>query len=439
MHHSLRGLDSESEARRQESPETPISLRNLSPPPTTQLEPPLTRTSAVPVVGHVQVQAALGAEPSDLATASSPRSRPSPSIVPGATPGDVTVAAHPPATHSQTAPLTSTPTVPAPIPAAAPSSAPTNPSTQSNPQPFPRQPPSATSGKTPRQRRFRKWFTRPFPLPPLRQNLNFQLPTSRRLKRWFSLLPSLPPLPFLLPQTLRFRLPANSRLRRWFTTPPSLPSLPQAIRFRLPATSRLKSWFTSAPSLPSLSQSFRFRLPANSRLRKWFTTPPSLPSFPQTLTKKIRLPVVLLLAVLLFVLITLTAWKSDALAWPLASISTSSGILLLSILAKLTDWALLGVTDEAWLRLQWGPLLERGGDLLTFLVMDSGMQGWWKVLVASSVPGSKFADRVKRLAKIQRVDIVPGPRFWSFLRWVWCTLIARLMTVLDLGLGAADR
>ncbi len=82
---------------------------------------------------------------------------------------------------------------------------------------------------------------------------------------------------------------------------------------------------------------------------------------PQNLSLPANSRPALHVAALLLVLITLIAWQSDALAWPLARISTSSGILLVSILTKLTDWALLGVTDQAWLRLQWGRFWRRVG------------------------------------------------------------------------------
>ncbi|KAK0701200.1 hypothetical protein B0T21DRAFT_455922 [Apiosordaria backusii] len=160
-----------------------------------------------------------------------------------------------------------------------------------------------------------------------------------------------------------------------------------------------------------------------NRLNTWLSRISTIPP-PTTFVKRIRqqleIPTILLITLLLFIFATLVSWQAHNLDWPLARIPIPSGILLLTVVAKFTDWALASVTNDAWERLQWGPLLQRRGNLLTFLVMSSGFGAWWRVLFSSEVqPGEETRwGRMRRLVTKQgwKRRWRTGPRFWSFVR-----------------------
>ncbi|KAK0666053.1 hypothetical protein QBC41DRAFT_358421 [Cercophora samala] len=226
-------------------------------------------------------------------------------------------------------------------------------------------------------------------------------------------------------------LPADTQHNPAESTPavPSLPnspqppvtnfSTPQIIHHQHPAN--LPSSGSSGPSNNPSSPNLPTRL---SKLLSRLSTLPTPPIITR-LQKHLNVPTILLITLLLFIFVTLISWQAHNLDWPLARIPTPSGILLLTIVAKFTDWALAGVTDDAWERLQWGPLLQRDrGNLLTFLVMGGGLGSWWRVLFSSGVqPGEETRlGRVRRLLAQPRWRWKPrfGARFWSFLRiFVW--------------------
>ncbi|KAK4201333.1 hypothetical protein QBC40DRAFT_305991 [Triangularia verruculosa] len=159
----------------------------------------------------------------------------------------------------------------------------------------------------------------------------------------------------------------------------------------------------------------------SSRIKKIvsrISLPPASPVI-KRLRRHLKVPTILLITLLLFIFVTLISWQAHNLDWPLARIPIPSGILLLTVVAKFTDWALAGVTDDAWERLQWGPLLRGKGNLLTFLVMSSGFGAWCTVLFASRVqPGEETTlTRIRRLAKQKwKWKITFSARFWSFAR-----------------------
>ncbi|KAK4172290.1 hypothetical protein QBC36DRAFT_363107 [Triangularia setosa] len=191
---------------------------------------------------------------------------------------------------------------------------------------------------------------------------------------------------------------------------------------------------STAPHQHLTNLSFATFVPSNNppppnrrnRLSK-FISRMSIPPTPLIITRLrqyLRVPTVLLITLLLFTFVTLVSWQAHNLDWPLARIPIPSGILLLTIVAKFTDWALAGVTDDAWERLRWGPVVQQGREnLLTFLVMGSGFGVWWKVLFSSAVqPGEETRwGRVRRLLTQKwRWRMRFGARFWSFARiFIW--------------------
>jgi hypothetical protein len=139
--------------------------------------------------------------------------------------------------------------------------------------------------------------------------------------------------------------------------------------------------------------------------------PPLQVSAASQLTPSLKFITVCLVTITLFIFVALITWNRHLPNWPLASVSIPTGILLLTVVSKLTDWALAGATDEAWEKLQWGPLLHRSGNLLTFMLMGSGLGAWWKVLWSSPSKSASSWITIPRLPELS-----PGPRFWSFLR-----------------------
>ncbi|KAK4654168.1 hypothetical protein QC762_401640 [Podospora pseudocomata] len=248
-------------------------------------------------------------------------------------------------------------------------------------------------------------YNDPLPTPPLIPNTTSNIPTSP---------PNIPhnpaaPTPPVPPPT----------------TPPQ-PPLTNSATPQTPVTSPISTIPNQQPSNPS-STTFTPSSPnLSTRLTKLLTRLSTLPTPPVIthLHKHLKVPTILLITLLLFIFVTLISWQAHNLDWPLARIPIPSGILLLTIVAKFTDWALAGVTDDAWERLQWGPLLQRGrGNMLTFLVMGSGFGSWWRVLFSSGVqPGEE--TKLMRLRRLVRTKWKWRPRFsarfWSFIRiFVW--------------------
>lgn len=119
-------------------------------------------------------------------------------------------------------------------------------------------------------------------------------------------------------------------------------------------------------------------------------------------------------ATLLFMFVSLLTWQAKSLDWPLANLSISTGIFLLTILAKLTDWALDSLGNLGWEKLYWGPILHRNVTLLTHLVMNSGLAGWWVVLRNPPKNGSPSPSRIVNL--LRRGLSARWPQFWAFWR-----------------------
>jgi hypothetical protein len=119
-------------------------------------------------------------------------------------------------------------------------------------------------------------------------------------------------------------------------------------------------------------------------------------------------------AVVLVVFIALITFQSDSPHWPLANLTVPTGILLLTVLAKLTDWALESLGGAGWEKLYWGPILHRGGNLLTHLVMTSGLSACWKVFWNPIQAGPRSPSRTVNF--FRRWFQFKWPRFWAFWR-----------------------
>ncbi|EEY23033.1 predicted protein [Verticillium alfalfae VaMs.102] len=144
-------------------------------------------------------------------------------------------------------------------------------------------------------------------------------------------------------------------------------------------------------------------------------------------------------AMLLFMFVSLLTWQAKSLDWPLANLSISTGIFLLTILAKLTDWALDSLGNLGWEKLYWGPILHRNATLLTHLVMTSGLAGWWVVLRNPPENGSPSPSRLVNL--LRRGLSARWPRFWAFWRNTtldksisWATSECRVYQAVDSAL-----
>jgi hypothetical protein len=92
-------------------------------------------------------------------------------------------------------------------------------------------------------------------------------------------------------------------------------------------------------------------------------------------------------AVILFVVVTPVIINGTSPSWPLSQLSPAKGTLLLSIYSKLTDFVLEWGTDTMWEMMTWGPLLQKGEEMLTFLALTSGIDGWLQLIFFR--PGKK--------------------------------------------------
>ncbi|KAI9147146.1 hypothetical protein HJFPF1_13178 [Paramyrothecium foliicola] len=126
-------------------------------------------------------------------------------------------------------------------------------------------------------------------------------------------------------------------------------------------------------------------------------------------------------AMALVIFTALITWRSEFLDWPLANLSAPRSILLLTVLAKFTDWALVSLGEVGWEKLCWGPFLQRGGNLLNHLILTSGLGGSWSVLRNSPQQASPSQSRIINF--LTRYFVLRGPRFWAFWRIVIWLLI----------------
>ena len=115
-----------------------------------------------------------------------------------------------------------------------------------------------------------------------------------------------------------------------------------------------------------------------------------------------------ILTVCIFVFTTLVLFHADNPNWILVRLSPPAGTLVLSFLSKLTDWTLSGTVEQAWAKIQWGPLLHKSGNFLNFLVVGSGVEAAIKVLMPTGFSWSKMHSSKKLLS----------PRLWSFAKCV---------------------
>ncbi|KAG9229454.1 hypothetical protein BJ875DRAFT_488901 [Amylocarpus encephaloides] len=139
----------------------------------------------------------------------------------------------------------------------------------------------------------------------------------------------------------------------------------------------------------------------------------------------------IILATLLFILVSyivLTSISSH-LNSPLLKISPQLGTFLLTVLSKLTDYAFGSIANKVRQKIQWGPLLAKSSNMLTFFTMGSSVGGWWKVLLhrrrpsgerivtANSVSSWSWTPRLLGLVNILIWGIIqlPGLVFMTVL------------------------
>ncbi|KAG9256522.1 uncharacterized protein F5Z01DRAFT_617828 [Emericellopsis atlantica] len=216
------------------------------------------------------------------------------------------------------------------------------------------------------------------------------------------------------------RISLPSDLRPPATPPPASPppaSSPQASSPQ--ASPPPASFRTGSPGVQQPINLAAHRLPPNgSSVAIPLQTPSNTSTGKGFLTYSVLSTAICALG--LFIFITLVTWKSASLDWPLANLSITSGILLLSFVSKFIDWALEMLSDVGWEKLYWGWLLQRsGGNLLTFLVVNSGLNAWLKALVYAPKQSSRSSLRLVTLSKRQL--LARWPQFWAFWRQGWNT------------------
>jgi hypothetical protein len=123
----------------------------------------------------------------------------------------------------------------------------------------------------------------------------------------------------------------------------------------------------------------------------------------------------LLFIVCVFTFVVALGWEADNPSWPLASMSTTYGILLLNILTIFTNLGFGQLTDTAWEKLAWGPILRRSGNFLTFLTLTSGIRAWIEVL-RRKVGGQSGEQGTESNQAHDRLWW--SPRLWSISRQV---------------------
>lgn len=201
------------------------------------------------------------------------------------------------------------------------------------------------------------------------------------------------------------------------TSPPPASPPPVSSPPATPASSSPASFRTASPGAQQLINLGSHGLHPNGSS---VTVPHQTPSNPSTgngfLTDSVLWTAICALG--LFIFITLVTWKSGSLDWPLANLSITSGILLLAFVSKFTDWALEMLSGVGWEKLYWGFLLQHSNNLLTFLVVNSGLSAWWKVLVYAPKQSSQSSSRLVTLLK--RPLLARWPQFWAFWRiMIW--------------------
>lgn len=119
-------------------------------------------------------------------------------------------------------------------------------------------------------------------------------------------------------------------------------------------------------------------------------------------------------ATILLIIVASITLRANSLNWPLARITPSTGIFLLTVFSKLTDLFFEWAADTVWEKMQWGPLMKGGEKLLTFLTLSAGLKGWIAILFLHHMPSATdFPSRMKNIVGFFRRS---SPRMWSLIR-----------------------
>ena len=129
-------------------------------------------------------------------------------------------------------------------------------------------------------------------------------------------------------------------------------------------------------------------------------------------------------ATVLVIVVAAITFHANSLSWPLARITVPMGIFLLTVFSKLLDFFLAWAADTVWEKVKWGPLMEDGERLLTFLALSASPTGWMKILFLRH--GASAADSPSRVNNIVGFFHRHSPRMWSLIRcalgqgyWKW--------------------
>lgn len=109
-----------------------------------------------------------------------------------------------------------------------------------------------------------------------------------------------------------------------------------------------------------------------------------------------------ILSILVIFLVAFFSLSANKASGPLLHLSPQLGTFVLSLFSKATDYAFEASAEVVWKRIQWGPLITGGEQLLSYFVMTGGFESWVKtVLYArpskdSLVPGKSAIGRLRR-------------------------------------------
>jgi hypothetical protein len=119
-------------------------------------------------------------------------------------------------------------------------------------------------------------------------------------------------------------------------------------------------------------------------------------------------------ATILLIVVASITLRANSLNWPLARITPSTGIFLLTVFSKLTDFFFEWAADTVWEKMQWGPFMKGGEKLLTFLTLSAGLKGWMAILFLRHRPSA--TDSPSRMKNIVDFFRRSSPRMWSLIR-----------------------
>ena len=154
------------------------------------------------------------------------------------------------------------------------------------------------------------------------------------------------------------------------------------------------TWHAAAP------ETYQTVRGKGSFMRKWLARAWSLKS--------------LVFATFTFFLLASFTLSADSLNSPLAKISPSNGVLLLTILVLFNGYSFSAAADKLWEKVQWGRFLKKGEPLLTFFTLGSEVNGSLKILARGWSP--RYWKRRSSTERSQFKRSLGHPRWWSLAR-----------------------